>query len=311
MAITTDKQAIYRLGGLNQEQMDMDDYQRTAQSTDQRPGSTSEAFIVPLLGLAGETGALLTEYKKLIRDGSEYSRFTTQLKEELGDVLWYTANLATKFGLSLQEIAEANLAKTQDRWKEQEPARRRAFFDDDFPSREQLPRSFAVRFEHQMLDGRRKLVVTRDGIQVGDPLTDNAHEDDGYRYHDAYHYTFASVLAWSPVTRRNLQCKRRSRPDIDEVEDGGRGRVVEEGVAALAYTYASQHEFFATSQRIDGDLLKTIKLLTHKTEVRERSANDWENAIIMGSRMFALLRENEGGVLDCSLIQRQIRYAAP
>lgn len=34
---------------------------------------------------------------------------------ELGDVLWYTAALATEFGLDLREIAEANLAKLEDR----------------------------------------------------------------------------------------------------------------------------------------------------------------------------------------------------
>lgn len=96
--------------------MDLNEYQAAAQTTDQAPGSEGKAIIVPLLGLAGEAGALLTEYKKLLRDGSAYISFRDQIGEELGDVLWYVANLATKFDLDLADIATANLAKTVGRW---------------------------------------------------------------------------------------------------------------------------------------------------------------------------------------------------
>ena len=37
------------------------------------------------------------------------------LKAELGDVLWYIAQVATELGLSLDEIAEYNIAKLYDR----------------------------------------------------------------------------------------------------------------------------------------------------------------------------------------------------
>jgi NTP pyrophosphatase (non-canonical NTP hydrolase) len=287
--------------------VDLDDYQARCGLTDQRPGESGDAVLIPLLGLAGETGTLLSEYKKLLRDGSAHRGFVDQVREELGDILWYAANLATKFGLSFSEIAESNLTKTQARWSGGATSSYR-LFDEDMPPAEQLPRRFSVRFEHQLVDGKQKMVVTRDGRQAGNPLTDNAHEDDGYRYHDAYHFTFAALLGWSPVTRRNLKCKRKSTPEIDEIEDGGRGWVIEEGIVALAYAYASQHDFFASTDRVDGDLLKTIRILTDTAEVRERSAKDWEDAIVMGSRMFMNLRENRGGVLDCDLEARSVSF---
>jgi NTP pyrophosphatase (non-canonical NTP hydrolase) len=74
------------------------------------------ADVVPFLGLAGETGELLNEYKKYVRDGSAHVRFRDRLREELGDLLWYLADAASRFDLRLSEVAETNLAKVRDRW---------------------------------------------------------------------------------------------------------------------------------------------------------------------------------------------------
>ena len=73
-------------------------------------------LIVPMLGLAGETGQLLSEYKKHLRDGEAHRLFKERVSEELGDLLWYIANVASKFELTLDEIAAANLAKVKARW---------------------------------------------------------------------------------------------------------------------------------------------------------------------------------------------------
>ena len=96
--------------------MNLTEYQQQAQATDQLPVGDPNAVIVPLLGMAGEVGSLLAEYKKYLRDKDAHVLFPKQVAEELGDILWYLANTATKFDLDLATIAADNLAKTRDRW---------------------------------------------------------------------------------------------------------------------------------------------------------------------------------------------------
>src|SRR5262245_14852865 len=103
--------------------MELNDYQTAAQSTDQKPGRDGDAVVVPLLGLAGEAGDLLTAYKKWLRDGDAYTGFRDRLGEELGDILWYVANLASKFDLALSDVARTNLDKTAGRWGRAEDGR--------------------------------------------------------------------------------------------------------------------------------------------------------------------------------------------
>src|SRR5437764_925039 len=100
--------------------MNLREYQRLASRTDRVPlppaaGGTPQGatVLVPMLGLAGEVGSLLAEYKKYLRDGDAHRLYREQVAEDLGDLLWYVANVATKFGLDLEEVAAANLAKTQ------------------------------------------------------------------------------------------------------------------------------------------------------------------------------------------------------
>ena len=99
-----------------------DEYQIKARDTNRIPygqiGGTNELTkdIIPLLGLAGEAGDLLTEYKKRLRDGDAYVVFKDRVKEELGDILWYISNFADRFDLKLSEIVEYNLDKTSERF---------------------------------------------------------------------------------------------------------------------------------------------------------------------------------------------------
>ena len=78
------------------------DYATHASLTDQRSDGGSLAF--PLLGLFGETGSLLSEVKKKQRDRASYRGYAGAVVEELGDVLWYLAAVASRAGVPLADV---------------------------------------------------------------------------------------------------------------------------------------------------------------------------------------------------------------
>lgn len=95
--------------------MELSEYQRLSRRT---AGYPREAWLAyPALGLAGEAGEVAEHAKKTIRDNG--GRVSTErraaLAKELGDVLWYLAQLATELELDLDEIAQANLDKLLSR----------------------------------------------------------------------------------------------------------------------------------------------------------------------------------------------------
>ena len=96
--------------------MDFQDYQERSRSTARYPQAGSNP-IYPTLGLCGEAGEVADKVKKVLRDRE--GQFDAQVRDdlllELGDVLWYVAQLATELDLSLDAIAEANLAKLASR----------------------------------------------------------------------------------------------------------------------------------------------------------------------------------------------------
>jgi NTP pyrophosphatase (non-canonical NTP hydrolase) len=286
-----------------------DEYQSRAQETDQKPGPSQEALVMALFGLAGEAGALLAEYKKRLRDGEAHRGFHAEVEEELGDLLWYLANIATKCDLSLAELAAKNLVKTRARWLP--PERPAPLFDDGFPPSEQLPRRFRYDFEYREVGSKKRVVmVDAKGKVVGDPLTDNAYAQDGYRFHDVLHLAHAAVLGWSPVLRKLLSRKRRTSDKLDEVEDGGRAQVLEETVAAASYEYAARHNFLNVT-RVDWDLLRIIKRITANLEVRVRTEAEWERAILLAFEVWRQVRDHDGGAVEGDLLARTLMFLPP
>ncbi len=95
--------------------MDLSDYQRQSRRTAEYPREAWLAY--PALGLAGEAGEVAEHAKKAIRDdeGKISDERKAAMAKELGDVLWYVAQLATEMGLDLDEIAGQNLEKLLSR----------------------------------------------------------------------------------------------------------------------------------------------------------------------------------------------------
>ncbi|GLW75457.1 hypothetical protein Kpho02_77540 [Kitasatospora phosalacinea] len=287
--------------------MDFQRYQQAAVKTLQPAMPGTDPVLIPLLGLAGEVGSLITVYKKRLRDGTAFEPGKQQLREELGDVLWYIAALAHRSDLSMEDVAAASLEKIKDRWRPT-PAAERMAFDEGFPDHEQLPRKTTLTFTPTPTDdGRTVIVLTRaDGTPAGDPLTSASRIEDDYRFHDAFHLAHAAVLGWSPVTRFLLGCKRRSRPETDEAEDGGRAIAIEEGISALVFSYAARHGYFEEVQHIDQELLTTISHMTAHLEVGACRAADWERAILTGYTAWAKLRAQGGGTVELNLDQQTL-----
>src|SRR5271163_3014947 len=91
--------------------MDLAEYQRLSRRTAEYPREHWLAY--PALGLAGEAGEVAEHAKKVLRDddGSITDERRAAMSKELGDVLWYVAQLASELELDLDEVAAENLEK--------------------------------------------------------------------------------------------------------------------------------------------------------------------------------------------------------
>lgn len=95
--------------------MNFDEYQQAARATAIYP---QEMMVVyPVIGLAGETGEVAEKVKKTIRDnGGQFDdERRDAIVKELGDVLWYIANIAADLGVNLDDVAQRNLDKLRSR----------------------------------------------------------------------------------------------------------------------------------------------------------------------------------------------------
>jgi NTP pyrophosphatase (non-canonical NTP hydrolase) len=95
--------------------VELSEYQRLSRRTAEYPREAWLAY--PALGLAGEAGEVAEHAKKAIRDdGADVTaERRAAMAKELGDVLWYVAQLASELQLDLDEIAEENLEKLLSR----------------------------------------------------------------------------------------------------------------------------------------------------------------------------------------------------
>ena len=95
--------------------MKLNEYQEEARSTAIYP--EEDGLIYTVLGLNGEAGEIAEKVKKMLRDGKSLEECQVELIKELGDVLWYVANLAHELGVSLDTVAIFNIAKLASRNK--------------------------------------------------------------------------------------------------------------------------------------------------------------------------------------------------
>jgi len=228
--------------------------------------------------------------------------------------MWYVAGFATLFGESLGSIVLFNADKVQSMFA---PGRPSPLHDEKDKLLEQFPRRFNVDFVSIDNDTAVMLV---NGMQLGDPLRDNADRSeqerhgviDGYRFHDCVHLAFAAVLGWSPVLRGLMKRKRKSNKAVDDAQDGARAQIVEEMVVKLAHSYAigvDARTLLHGRKHVTMDLLKLIQVLTGQLEVKTNKLWEWEKAILDGYRIFDQLRRSGRGRIRVDLTNRSVSFS--
>lgn len=94
--------------------MNFNEYQQQARKTAIYPQQGNlGGLIYATLGLAGEAGELANKVKKILRDGAHPDDLG--LKDELGDVLWYVAQVATELDADLDWVVTNNILKLENR----------------------------------------------------------------------------------------------------------------------------------------------------------------------------------------------------
>ena len=171
-------------------------------------------------------------------------------------------------------------------------------------SNEILPQEIKFIFKTGDDQKNRIFIELKNGefLQLGDPLTDNSHEVDDYKFHDVFHMSFFAFLGWSPVLRSLMKRKRKSQQNIDEVEDGARATIMEEAISAFVFrkkrdgslTYSIDSEV-----KVEFEVLDFIKQAIYGFEVSKVSLQRWQAAIIVGCKIFDELAKSgvNGGVI--------------
>lgn len=102
--------------------MNFIEYQALAHETADYPvcevgGAVKVDYVYTALGLAEEAGEVSGKFAKAVRDSNGYisEERKCEIIKELGDVLWFVAELATNLGVSLETVAEGNIAKLKSR----------------------------------------------------------------------------------------------------------------------------------------------------------------------------------------------------
>ena len=336
---------------------------------------------IAIMGLAGEIGDLLSEFKKELRGDIAPNQHKDAICEEIGDCLWYLtkickvrgtllskvlgqthrtsldvilddseavplkqkelasrliiehgklvgslskngnfeegikklaillASTAKSFNLTLGQAADFNINKTKNRFSEDYSSLK--LYDEDFESFEQLPRELEVNIMEKKVGRELKAMLFIDDFIYGNPLEDNiTGAPDHYRYHDVFHLAFATNLGWSPNLRALLSRKRKSKPEVDKNQDGGRARVMEEGIVHLVFRYGEENNFFKeiNNPRVNASLLNSIEAMVKGFEVDDRPLSLWNKAICDGFRIFLQIKEHRHGKVSIDLNERTIKF---
>ena len=295
---------------LERADFELDDYQRLASLTARTRGALLERVCLAVLTQLG--AEVLRKTLPTVELDLNRKLADRDLSVILGEVVWHLAAVATVSRLTLNQIAEANRAKGNGRYKRTEPT---PLPDEQYPPHERFPREMEVCF---VSVGKGRSQMYFEGRPLGNDLTDNAAEEDGYRFHDVMHLAILAKLGWSPVLRKLMGRKRKSDPAIDEVQDGARAQIVEELVIKSIHSEVTADLdaarldpaslLFASEEVVPFRFLSQVSRLTEGLEAGRNQPWEWEEAILEGSRLFQELRLHGRGTVRLDLRERSISF---
>jgi NTP pyrophosphatase (non-canonical NTP hydrolase) len=261
----------------------------------------SPEFEAAVIALAGKAGLFLNEFS-VGRVGKNRDLLSTHL----AGIFCALVRAAAVADVDLEQAARNNIWKINSRW----PRTRRytPLFDTDFSETEQLPRKIEMHIVETRVGDKTCVIQLCNGVEIGSRLTDNKIVEDDYRFHDVFHLAFAAILGWSPCLRALLKVKRKSRPEVDETQDGARAILIEEGLSTLVFHHASRLNHFASIKSLDYPLLKSVQDFVTGYEVDQCPLWQWEQAILKGFEVFRKLRTYRRGVVTADLIERSITF---
>lgn len=94
--------------------MKLNDYQKLAMRTINHDLDASEMLLNGCMGLCGEAGEVIDVLKKHRAQG--HSLDADRIVDELGDCMWYAAEIAHALGVTLEDVAKHNIAKLAKRY---------------------------------------------------------------------------------------------------------------------------------------------------------------------------------------------------
>ena len=267
-----------------------------------RPEEAISTNFVP--GIVNSPISELTRLGQAVAQLLSNPEETAEVKNLLVKIVesYFRALIAEK--VSFERVVEKNWIKKSQRFL---PPEKNSLptFDDHFPLDEQLPNEFEIEIRPNNIG---KTFLCWNGETIGDPMTDSIAISDGYQYHDVFHFSYAAILHWSPVMRSLINHKRKSDHKFDETQDGGRAKVVEEGLAAWIFSIARESNFFDGHDKLTFDMLKTVKEFITGFEVEQCPLYQWEQAILRGYEVFRQVKANRGGIVIGNRDSRTIDY---
>ena len=246
----------------------------------------------------------LLKLGKLVGDCLEEGFLQKNKKRQIASITGCLLALMKSYEIDLQAVIQKNKEKISSRFIKYEKSDL-SDFDKDFPEYERLPNDFEIEFVKKTPD---TIALRWNRVFIGDPLTDNSQDEDGYRFHDIFHFSYAAMLHWSPVFRKLIKQKRKSDPETDNNEDGGRAIAVEEGLSAWIFNVAKENNFFEDKENLTYDLLKHVEKAVKGLEVEQCPLYLWEETILEGYKIFRQVKDNEGGIVIGNRIERTISY---